>query len=70
MLHTADSDDNWAAMSIFFLAALRDTADVTGCQNERSTGTIGLDVVVILLFVPSLWRDVQTHLLECQACRK
>ena len=63
MLHTANGDDDWAAVSIFFFAALWDTADVTGSQDERSTGMIGLNLVVVLLLVPSFWWVVQAHCL-------
>lgn len=30
MLHTADGDDDWAAVSVLVLATLRDAADITG----------------------------------------
>lgn len=33
MLHTADGDDDRAAMSVLILATLRDAADVTGSQD-------------------------------------
>jgi len=61
MFHTTDRDDDGAAVSIFFLAALCDAADVTRSQDERSTWMVGLNVVVVLLFVPSLRWGVQAH---------
>ena len=63
MFYTADRDDDWATVSIFFLAALCDAADITRSQDERSTGMVGLDVVMIWLFVPSLRWGVQAHYL-------
>lgn len=63
MFYTADSDDDRAAVSILFFAAFCNAADVTGSQDERSTGVMCLDVVVVLLFVPSLRWCVQAHYL-------
>jgi hypothetical protein len=61
MFQTADRDNNWAAVAIFVLATLRDAADVTRSQDERSAWMIDLDAVVVWLFVPSLRWGVQAH---------
>lgn len=61
VFHTTDGDDDWATVSVFFFAAFCDTANVAGSQDERSTWMVGLGVVVVLLFTPSLRRNVQTH---------